>query len=153
MNDTADITKLILSMDSHKDVESIREQLVAYDERALPIMLECLPDLRKWQSRQAILYTAIKFSRRSEIAKKIGIIGLRDKSKRVRHYACALSAFSLAPDFLPELRALVLTSDVDTVDDAQAAINAIEHKRHHLFIDRRNTGQVFWNVGGSGVDS
>ena len=153
VNDTADIAKLIGSMDANKDVETIREQLVVYDERALPIMLECLSGLKTWQARQAVIYTAIKFARKSNVARKLGFIGLHDKSKRVRHYACALSAFSLDPAFLPRLKALVSESDTDTVDDAQAAINAIEQKRHHLFLDRRNTGQVFWHVGGSGIDS
>lgn len=153
IDDTADLERLILSMDIHKDVESIREQLVAFEERALPTMLACLPRLRKWQAREAIVYTAVKFARKSEVARRVGFVCLTDKSKRVRHHACALAAFSLDGEFLAELETLSATSDPDTAAHAQAAINAIERQRHHLFIDRQNTGSVFWNVGGSGIDT
>lgn len=153
MDDTADLEGLIRSMDTQKDVETIREQLVAFEERALPAMLACLPGLRKWQARQAIVYTAVKFARKSEVARRLGAVGLADKSKNVRHYACALAAFSLDVDFLPELEVLSATSEPDTAADAHAAINAIKHQRHHLFLDRQNTGSVFWNVGGSGIDT
>lgn len=140
-------------MDSSKDVESVREQLVVYGEQALPIMVECFPDVRTWRGRQAIISTAIKFARRSETAKQLGFMGLKDKSKRVRQCACALAAFSLEPDFLPELNTLLTTSDTESAADAEAAINAIRGQSHHLFMDRQNTGRVRWNVAGSGIDS
>ena len=78
MNETSEIAKLIGSMDTNKGVETIREQLVVYDELALPIMLECLSRLKTWQARQAVIYTAVKFARKSEVARKLGFLGLHD---------------------------------------------------------------------------
>ncbi len=151
MHNDSDLLNIILSMNTAGDVEAVREKIVAFGEHALPAMVECYPRLTKWQGRNAIVYTAIKYARRSKPSKRLGFMGLKDKSKRVRYHACALAAFSIDPDFLPDLEALLLSPDPDTVADARAAMNAIQNQNHHLFIDRRGVG-VRWNVVGSGIE-
>lgn len=149
----SEVEIILQLIDDGGDTETNRERLVVHGERALPAMCECLTDLRTWRARQAVVYTAIKFARRSDLAKRIGFIGLEDKSKRVRQTACALAAFSLDYDFIAPLSVLRMTSDAATAEDAGAAISAIRNQNHHLFMDRQGTGRVFWNVMGSDIES
>ncbi|MEM7173615.1 MAG: hypothetical protein AAF530_25875 [Pseudomonadota bacterium] len=150
--DQTDISSIILALDHDKDIEATREHLVDHGAQALPEMIDHFPKLKTWRARNAIVYTAIKFARRSENAKKLCSLGLQDKSKRVRQTACALAAFSLDRDFLPELEAFAGRSDPETTEDAFAAINAIQKQNHHLFMDRQETGHVTWNVMGSSIE-
>ncbi len=147
----SDIVSIIRTLDCKGDIEATRERLVEHGEHALPMMLECLPNLRTWQARNAVVYTAIKFARRFARAKEIGLLGLADKSKRVRQTACALAAFSLDHDFIKQLIIVRESQDTETALEAGAAINAIQHQNHHLFMDRGGTGRVTWNVMGSDI--
>lgn len=149
----ADIVSLILSMDKAGNLETGRKKLAGHGDHALPAMVECLPRLRTWRARDTILSAAIKFARTSDIGKKLGFMGMADKSKRVRQTACSLAAFSLDRAFLPTLNALRSAPDSEVAEDAIAAIDAIQHQNHHLFMDRQHTGSVTWNVMGSGVET
>lgn len=149
MRNRQDIADLIMSMDSRKDIEDVREQIVGYGKRALSTMYECFPKLRRWRGRQAVIYTAIKFARVSPVARQLGFLGLEDRSKPVRQHACALAAFSLDATFLPALEHLQATDDAATAAEARAAIDAIEGQNHHLFMDRWHSGRVKWHVMGA----
>jgi hypothetical protein len=37
-------------------------------------------------------------------------------------------------------------SDAKTVEDAKAAIDAIQNGNHHNFVDRGHSGRIFWEV-------
>lgn len=149
----ADIVSLILSLDTGKDLEAVREKLVDHGEHALQSMIECLPRLRTWRARDMIIQTAIKFARTSKGSKELGFMGLTDKSKKVRQTACSFAAFSLDDEYLPTLRTLRSATDREVAADAVAAIDAIQHQNHHLFMDRQHSGRVTWNVMGSGMES
>jgi hypothetical protein len=67
----------------------------------------------------------------------------------VRYRACGLCAYSLRQEALPSLQSLLSHKDGKTVEDAVAAIEAIEQQNHHLFVDRTHSGRSFWIVNES----
>jgi hypothetical protein len=65
----------------------------------------------------------------------------------VRKRACSILAYSLRQDAVPHLEHLLCHRDQKTRDDAAAAIDAIKHRNHHYWVDRDQSGRVFWKVG------
>jgi len=57
-----------------------------------------------------------------------------------------LLAYSLRKDALAKLRPLLQHSDPRTREDARAAIDAIEKRNHHLYVDRDHSGRARWVV-------
>lgn len=110
----------------------------------LAVLSESLPQIRKWQGRASIMRYVGRFSRTSDIVFNMGISATQDRSYDVRHYACALLAYSLLPTALPTLSALLSHPDRRTVEDARAAIDAIKSKNHNFFRDRDHSGKVNW---------
>ena len=151
MTTDEDIRTLITQLDAPNwgEVEDVRERLVPLGDAVLTHFVTAYPTLRTWKARVAVVYTAVKFARRSALAQQLGRMALTDKSTHVRYRACMLVAYALDREALPELRALLTHKDVKTVEDARAAIDAIEHRNHHLFQDRNHTGRVFWTVSGA----
>lgn len=101
---------------------------------------------REWRARLSCVYFAVPYVRTNDDAAKLGIEALKDKSRKVRYRACSLLAYSLREDVLPYLKSLLSHEDASTVEDARAAIECIEAKNHHWFIDRGHTGRVEWTV-------
>jgi hypothetical protein len=66
----------------------------------------------------------------------MGIVAVRDRSYAVRHYGCALLAYSLRNEALPTLSVLLNHSDRRTVADTRAAMGEIRRKNHYFFMDR-----------------
>jgi len=86
-----------------------------------------------------------RFSHESEVAFRIGAVAVRDRAYAVRHYGCALLAYSLCADALPFLVSLLKHADLRTVEDARAAIDAIKSKNHNFFKDRDHSGKILWS--------
>jgi hypothetical protein len=86
-----------------------------------------------------------RFSRESEVAFRMGTVAVRDRAYAVRHYGCALLAYSLRTDALPALISLLKHADRPTVEDAKAAIDAIKSKNHNFFKDRDHSGKILWS--------
>jgi hypothetical protein len=131
--------------DSHER-ESVWEKLQLLRERVVPYLLEAYPSTKKWQGRVALVFHTIRYARTSEAAFQLGLLACADKATLVRHRACGLLAYSLRIDAIPHLEALLKHRDGRTVEDAAAAIDAIERQNHHYFVDRNHTGQIFWQV-------
>lgn len=111
----------------------------------LPLLLiEAFPHIGKWQGRASILRYIGKFSRESEPVFNLGLTAVHDKAYDVRHYACALLAYSLRREALQTLDSLLKHSDRRTVQDAKAAIDAIKSNNHHFFRDRDHSGRIKW---------
>jgi hypothetical protein len=127
--------------------EKIWEQLRPVGEAVVPIFLEAYPQMKKWQGRASLLYHATKFARKSDDAFKLGLLAINDRSRAVRYRGLGLLAYSLNPEALPYLEAVLRRQDQNIEEDVRAAIDAIEHLNHHYFIDRDHTGQIFWEVG------
>jgi hypothetical protein len=75
----------------------------------------------------------------------MGTVAVRDRAYAVRHYGCALLAYSLRTDALPVLISLLKHADRRTVEDAKAAIDAIKSKNYNLFKDRDHSGKILWS--------
>lgn len=112
----------------------------------VPYLLEAFPRFRRWQGRASLLYHATRYARQSEEAFQLGLLGAADKSTVVRYRACGVLAYALRKDALPILEKLLSHTDQRTVQDAKAAIDAIDQQNHHLFIDRTHSGRSHWVV-------
>lgn len=111
-----------------------------------PYLLAAYPNFKRWQGRVSLVFHSISYARVREEAFQLGLLALGDRSSLVRYRACSILAYSLRKDALPPLKALLTHEDVKTREDAAAAINAIQAKNHHLFVDRDRTGRSFWIV-------
>ncbi|HXJ89708.1 MAG TPA: hypothetical protein VMS18_23035 [Candidatus Binatia bacterium] len=114
-------------------------------DNLLSLLAEAFPRVRKWEGRASIMRYVGRFSRESEIAFRMGAIAVQDRAYDVRHYGCALLAYSLRADALPALTALLKHADRRTVEDARAAIDAIRNKNHNFFKDRDHSGKILWS--------
>lgn len=101
---------------------------------------------RRWNVRSSCVYHATRYARESAEAVELGKEAIRDKSKVVRYRGCLLLAYSLRSDLLPELRSMLDEIPADTRDDILAAIDALENRNHHYFIDREHSGQIKLNI-------
>lgn len=126
--------------------EAAWDQLRPLGAAVVPFLADVYPRARKWQGRVALVYHSIRYARVSEAAFKLGVAALRDKSTVVRYRACGLCSYSLRTDAIPHLEALLCHPDTSTAEHAKAAIDAIQHKNHHYFIDRNHTGRSFIEV-------
>jgi HEAT repeat protein len=121
-------------------------QLSPLGDLVAPFLREQYHRSRRWQGRVTLLFHATRFGRTSEAAFRLGLEALQDRSFMVRYRACGLLAYALRPEALPQLRDLLQHADPRTVEDASAAIDAIEGRNHHLFIDRDHSGRSHWIV-------
>ena len=146
--DEARIQALVGKLDTTRSLDEERawEELRPLGERIVPYLEQAYPTMSRWQGRASLLFHSIPFARSSESAYRLGLAALHDRSFMVRYRACSLLAYSLRREAVPALKALLKHSDQRTVQDAEAAIAAIEEENHHLFVDRDRSGQVFWNV-------
>jgi hypothetical protein len=111
----------------------------------LPLLAEAFPQVRRSEGRASIMRYVGRFSRESEVAFRMGIVAVQDRAYAVRHYGCALLAYSLRAEALPTLSSLLKHADRRTVEDANAAIDAIKSKNHYFFKDRDHSGKVRWD--------
>ena len=113
----------------------------------LPTML-----LEKYRSsataavRASCVFHATRYSRAISDAVALGLEALGDRSKVVRYRACLLLAYSQQTKVLPALRAALARAPVQSKADVLAAIDAIENRNHHYFVDRDHSGKVKLNV-------
>jgi hypothetical protein len=111
----------------------------------LVVFAEVFPRIRRSAGRASIMRYVGRFSRESEVAFRMGAVAIGDHAYAVRHYGCALLAYSLRSDALPLLAPLLKHADRRTVEDARAGIDAITNRNHNLFKDRDHSGKVFWS--------
>ena len=111
----------------------------------LTLFGEAFPRIRKSEGRASIMRYVGRFSRESEVAFRMGTVAVQDRAYAVRHYGCALLAYSLRGDALQILISLLKHADRRTVEDARAAIDAIKSKNHNFFKDRDHSGKILWS--------
>jgi hypothetical protein len=111
----------------------------------LTLFAEAFPRIRKSEGRASVMRYVGRFSRESEVAFRMGTVAVRDRAYTVRHYGCALLAYSLRADALPILLSLLKHADRRTVEAARAAIDAIKSKNHNFFKDRDHSGKILWS--------
>jgi hypothetical protein len=126
--------------------EAVWLRLREHGTRAMPFFAELFPNARWFEVRRDIAFHAIRFARTNAAAFEIGRMAVEDKSGIVRYRGCGIIAYSLRPDALPIPRQQIAHPDPKTVDDVEAAIDAISNGNHHYFVDRQHTGKTFWSV-------
>jgi len=126
--------------------EGAWSELKQLGEAVVPYLAEGYGRMRRSRGRVSCVFHAIRYARTSEAAFQLGIAALKDKATLVRYRACGLLAYSLRHEAVPALRALFEHTDRRTADDARAAVDAIERRNHHYFIDRIHSGRTFWKV-------
>jgi HEAT repeat protein len=142
------IRSLVASFDTRDNAarDAAWRQLRDLGERLLPFFEEFFGRAKRLEARRDIAFHCIRFARTNDAAFRIGLAAVNDRSTIVRYRGCCVLAYSLRRDALLALQTLLSHSDAKTVGDARAAIDAIQHKNHHYFIDREHTDQMFWDV-------
>ena len=103
----------------------------------LPFLLEAYPTFRKYQARVTAIYFALPYARSTfndENAFALVLLGLQDKAKLPRYWACRGAADAMRPEALPALRRLAEHSDPETREWAERATRAIEKKEAGEFV-------------------
>lgn len=115
-------------------------------EPLIPLLIGTFPQVRSGYGRHSILFGLLRFSRQRQDVVDLAIGALRDRAYLVRTEACAALAYSLRCDAIQHLSSLQHHKDPKTRADAAAAVDAINHKNHHYYVDRAHTGSTFWEV-------
>jgi hypothetical protein len=147
-----DIRARVARLDTRNgsDAETAWSELRPLGNAVVPYLVEAYRRAKRGEMRVVLVFHAIRFARTSDDAVALGLAALKDRATLVRHRACGLLAYSLRREVLPALRDLLTHPDARTVDDAKAAIDAIERQNHHYFVDRDHSGRVKWEVVGAG---
>jgi hypothetical protein len=99
-----------------------------------PYYEEAYPRTRRARGRLLLVFLSRAYAKTSEAAFRLAVAAAGDKALLVRYRACQLLAESQRKDAIPHLRRLLDHPDPRTVEDASAAIDAIERKQPALFI-------------------
>lgn len=122
-------------------------------ESLVPMLVAAYPKIARSEGRVAILFWLPRFARRRSDVVDLALSALADRAYLARSEACGILAYSLRDDVIPELDMLLDHGHPETRADAAAAIDAIRHKNHHYFVDRKHTENTFWNVNPGDVPS
>jgi HEAT repeat protein len=110
----------------------------------VPSLVAAAPRMRHAPARNSALFWLVRFARSNPAVVDVGLRLIDDPAYLVRMQACSILAYSLRPDVIPALRGLLQHKDSRTRADAAAAIDAIEHRNHHRWLDRMHSGTMFW---------
>ena len=143
----AQIRKYVAALETTRssEEEAAWSKLKDLGARVVPFLAEAYPQMRKWQGRVSVVFHSMRYVRDHEAAFQLGVAATRDRSTLVRYRACMMLAYSLDKRAVEPLRALLGHADERTVEDAKAALDAIEHQNHHYFIDRTHSGRMTLN--------
>jgi hypothetical protein len=148
MMDESKIQALLRAFNNVKTLDDyiVWAKLKPSGSDGIPWLAALYPRVKKWEGRAFLLYFATHYARESEDAFRLGLAALHDKSYAVRYRACGVCAYSQRGDAIPALQTLLHHKDSKTVEDAKAAIDAIDHRHHHYFRDRHHEGNIRWVV-------
>ena len=113
----------------------------------VPIYVQAFYKIKNWAGRMNITFWLARYARKYPDVIEMAIFGLNDRSRIVRNYCCGILAYGQSKSSIPYLNELVNHKDESTREDAVAVITAIENRNHHLWVDRENKGNTFWEVG------
>lgn len=118
------------------DAEGVLRELGG-SRSLLPFLIEAYPTFRKQQARATAVYFAIPYARSTfndESAFALVLLGLEDKAKMPRYWACRGAADAMRPEALPALNRLSNHADPETREWAQKAQRAIARKEAGEFV-------------------
>jgi hypothetical protein len=104
-------------------------------ERLIPLLVQIYPKIRRSQGRIAILFWLPSYARQRDDVVALALSALDDHAYLVRSNACGILAYSLRDDAVLALGTLLTHKHLETRADAAAAIDAINAKNHHYFVD------------------
>lgn len=122
-------------------------------EALVPMLVLAYPKIRHGEGRASILFWLPRYARRRSDVIDLARTALADRAYLARSEACGILAYSLRDDVISDLELLLGHAHPETRADATAAIDAIKHKNHHYFVDRKHSGNTFWNVNPGDVPS
>lgn len=151
MSKDISVNEIVSKLDRRKYSEAGGNQILLQQEFGLINLVEpyikAFPLIKSSAGRIEIMYWLCRFSKVNPEVIKLAEFALNDRSKMVRHHACGALAFANNKESVVHLRRLLDNENVETREDAKAAIMAITEDNHHLFADRRRTGKVYWEPG------
>lgn len=115
-------------------------------EALIPQLIKAFPHIGRSHGRASILFWLVRYARTHPAVVSLAKLALSDRARLVREEACAILAYSLRRDVLPQLVSLQTHPDQKTRAAAAAAVDAISNNNHHYFVDRGHTGSNFWRV-------
>lgn len=124
-------------------IETLRREA---GDRLPGLLLKKYRTASKANTRASCVFHATRYAQTSEEAIQLGREGIFDRSKIVRYQACLLLAYSQRSEVVPDLRVALSKAPIQSHEDIYAAIDAIESKNHHYFVDREHSGQVTLNI-------
>lgn len=144
----AEAQRLTGVLQQEKYLRPVRVRLQALGPELWPeALLKAYGQARHADDRRQLVIEAIFEARESEMARRLGVVALGDRSYGVRIRAAQILAYSLDRSVLPALRDALRSETRDEVRDSlRAAITAIEKQNHHLYIDRQGRGTSWWGV-------
>ena len=113
-------------------------------ENLIPVYVKAFPKIKNWPGRMYISFTLIPYVKINQDVFDLALIGIFDKSKIVRNYCCSMLAYAKKTEAIPYLKKLNISRYETSHEDAIAAIAAIEKQNHHLWVDREDSGNIFW---------
>ena len=118
------------------EVEGVLRDL-GWSRSLLPFLVEAYPTFRKQQARATAVYFAKTYARspyHDEDAFALVLLGLADRAKMPKFWACQAAAHALRADALPSLRPLVRHRDAEVRGWARGAVRAINKQEPGEFI-------------------
>jgi hypothetical protein len=143
-DDRVDILVQAFSKTRRTEIDAAWTVAESMGDDLVVLLSKAFPQVTKAEGRASILRYVGRFSRESDVAFRMGIKALNDRAYAVRHYGCAILAYSLRHDALPILSPFLKHTDPRTSEDARAAVDAIKSNNHHFFKDRNHTGRILW---------
>ena len=110
------------------------------------LLLQKFRKATKAGERASCVYNAMRYARTIAAAVQLGREALADRAKSVRYRACMLLAYSQDRSVLKDLRVALSKVPAGSREDVAAAIDAIESRNHHYFVDRAHSGKVTLNI-------
>ena len=115
--------------------ENIRSlYLGSIGEDNIPFCFKYYRSSKNASVRGDMVKFVIRYSRESELARKLGIEALQDRSNKVRRNGCAVLAYSLRQDMIPYLEVLFESNDELTREKARSAVDAIHQGDIDYFV-------------------
>lgn len=93
--------------------------------------------------RADLVRFVLRYARTDRQAVELAVRALDDRSRKVRHNACAVLAYSLQPSAIEKLTPLRTHRDAATATDAERAIEAIRSCNHNRFYPTHSSWGVF----------
>ena len=145
MTQTEVIRKVLDALDHSSSLRrtNVRDILLAqFGPDIIPVCMEKFADTPA-EYRADLVRFVLRYAQTDPRAVGFAILALNDRSRMVRHNACAVLAYSLNPAVLEALNPLLNHADESTRDDAARAIAAIKAGNHNKFYPGHSGWGIF----------